>query len=193
LEPGYQFIVDKLISLALWEDKNRSLRFCLVCTITGLKVDILIPPLFQGYWVLWVNNLLLPSLIFYLLYVLLDRRMHPYPSLAQLREHRENIDKASDFGEELQAKLTGTTPIGLFDAWKTLRVYKKRKVRKVKEKVNQSDDTASMMSSETVVVDDTAAVNGPAEKSQEQDVKALGLEALCELVDGLERLKKYVR
>jgi len=166
--------------------------FCLVRAITGLKIDTLIPP-FQGYWVLWVNNLLLPSFIFYLLYVLLDRRMHPYPSLTQLREHRGHIDKASEFGEELQGRLTGTTPFGIFDAWKTLKVYNKNKTRKTKEKAKQSDDAASVIGAETAVTDsDINAADDSAEKSQEQDLKTLWLEALCELVDGLERLKKYV-
>lgn len=36
LEPGYQFVVDGLVSLALWEDKSRSLVFCLV-SVAGLK------------------------------------------------------------------------------------------------------------------------------------------------------------
>jgi hypothetical protein len=144
--------------------------------------------------VLWLSDLLLPCFIFYLLYVLLDRKMRPYPSLAQLREHRGNIDKASEFGEELQARLTANTPFGLFDAWKTLKVYNKGKIRKVKDKVKESDDTASVMDNETAVAnDDIASVDDSVEKPEEQDLKALGLEALCELVDGLERLRKYVQ
>lgn len=142
---------------------------------------------------LWVNNLVLPSFIFYLLYVLLYRKMHPYPSLAQLREHRGHIDKAGEFGEELQTRLTATTPFGLLDAWKTLKVYNRNKVRKAKEKVGQSDDPASVMNAETAATEsDITAADDSAENSQEQDIKALGLEALCELVDGLERLNKYV-
>lgn len=142
---------------------------------------------------LWVNDLLLPSFIFYLLYVLLDRRIHQYPSLAQLREHRGHIDKASEFGDELQARLTANTPFGLFDAWKTLKVYNKSKIRKAKDKVKLSDDAASVMSGAAVAADsDVATADDSEEKSSEQDLKALGLEGLCELVDGLERLKKYV-
>jgi hypothetical protein len=119
--------------------------------------------------------------------------MHPYPSLAQLREHREQIDKASEFDEELQARFTATTPFGLFDAWRTLKVYNKNKARKAKDKVKQSDDAGSVMSGEAAVTNsDVISVDDLAEKSQEQDLKALGLEALCELTDGLERLKKYV-
>lgn len=119
--------------------------------------------------------------------------MYPYPSLAQLREHRGHIDKASEFGEELQGRLTAASPFGLLDAWKTLRVYNKKKVRKAKEKTKQFDDTASVTSVEAAVTDgDTTAAEDSAEKNQEQGVKALGLEALCEIIDGLERLKKYV-
>jgi len=119
--------------------------------------------------------------------------MHPYPSLAQLREHRGHIDKASEFGEELQARLTGTTPFGLLDAWKTLKVYNKSKIHKAKDKVKQSDDAASVTSDGAAIIDnDIATTDDPAEKSQEHDLKALGLEALCELTDGLERLKKCV-
>jgi hypothetical protein len=140
-----------------------------------------------------MNNLVLPSFIFYILYALLDRRIHPYPSLAQLREHRGSIDSASEFGEELQARLNATAPFGLFDAWRTLRVYNKNKIHKAKEKLKQSDDAASLMSVETVVTDnDITPMDDSAEKTQEYDVRALGLEALCELIDGLERLKKCV-
>lgn len=119
--------------------------------------------------------------------------MHPYPSLEQLHEHRGSIDKASEFGEELQARLTATTPFVLFDAWRTFRVYNKNKIRKAQEKLKQSDDAASVISAETTAIDhDITAADDFAERSQEHDIKALGLEALCELVDGLERLKKYV-
>jgi len=119
--------------------------------------------------------------------------MHPYPSLAQLREHRGHIDKASEFGEELQARLTGATPFGLSDAWKTLKVYNKTKTQKTKDKAKQSGDAASITSDGAVVTDnDTTTTDDSGEKSQEQDLKALGLEGLCELADGLERLKKCV-
>lgn len=118
--------------------------------------------------------------------------MYPYPSLAQLREHRGHIDKASEFGEELQGRLTAATPFGLLDAWKTLRVYNKNKVRKAKERMRQFDDSASVMSVDTVVTEgDVTATEDSTENAHEQGIKTLGLEALCELIDGLERLKKY--
>jgi hypothetical protein len=140
--------------------------------------------------VLWANNLLLPSFIFYLLYVLVYRRTHPYPSLEQLRNHRGHIDKANEFGEEFNARLTATTPFGLLDAWKTLRIYNKSRVHRVKEKMKQFDDAASVMNSETVMTDGSVPADDTAEKAREQGIKALGLEALCELVDGIERFKK---
>lgn len=107
--------------------------------------------------------------------------MHPYPSLAQLREHRGHIDKANEFGEELQARLTASTPFGLLDAWKTLKVYNNKKL----EKVKHHDDAASIDGDNA-----TVAVSGGGVNDQDS-IKALGLEALCELVDGLERFKKY--
>ena len=119
--------------------------------------------------------------------------MHPYPSLEQLREHRGNIDKADEFGEELQARLTSTAPFGLLDAWKTFRVYNKSKVRKAKERIKQSDDAASMISIETTVTDDDTSAGDSLGRPREYEIKALGLEVLCELVDGMERLKKYVK
>lgn len=119
--------------------------------------------------------------------------MHPYPSLEQLREHRGNIDKATEFGEELQAKLTSTTSFGLFDVWKTFRVYNKSRVQKAKEKMKQSDDAASVISIETTTADDDIVEGDSGERSREYEIKALGLEALCELVDGMERFKKYVK
>ena len=115
--------------------------------------------------------------------------MYPYPSLSQLREHRRHIDKASEFGEELQGTLTATSSFGLLDAWKALRAYNKNKAN---EKMKQSEDATSVISVEAAATDgDTTAAENSAEKVHEQDIKALGLEALCELIDGLERLKKY--
>lgn len=128
---------------------------------------------------------MLPSFIFYLLYILLYRRMHPYPSLAQLREYRRHIDKASEFGDELQRRSTANTPFGLFDAWKTLKVYNESKLRKAKEKMKYSDDTASVMSAEATATDGDAA-------TADDNLRAVLLEALCQVADGLERTKKCV-
>lgn len=190
LEPGYQFVVDDLVSLALWEDKSRSFMLCLVGVVTRPKCQFA-DAISQGYWVLWVHNLLFPSFIFYLLYVLLRRRMYPYPSLAQLREHRGHIDRASEFGEEFQVRATAAAPFGILDAWKALRVHNKQKVRKAKEKMKQFDDTASVVGVEAAMSEgDVTAAEDSAEKVGEQDIKMLGLEALCELADGLERFKK---
>ena len=119
--------------------------------------------------------------------------MHPYPSLAQLREHRGQIDKAGEFGDELQGRLTGATPFGVLDAWKALKVYNKTKIHTAKDKVKHSDDAASVTGDGAAVTDsDITTADDSAEKSQEQDIKALGLEGLRELADGLERLKKCV-
>lgn len=41
LEPGYQFIVDELLLLAIWENRSRSLGFCLVGFITHGNIDTL--------------------------------------------------------------------------------------------------------------------------------------------------------
>lgn len=41
LEPGYQFVVDNLVSLAVWEDKSRSLVFCLVRVVASLNLSTL--------------------------------------------------------------------------------------------------------------------------------------------------------
>jgi len=85
----------------------------------------------------------------------------------------------------LQRRLTANTPFGLFDAWKTLKVYNKGKVRKAKEKMKYSDDTASVMSVEATATDgDTTAAD--------DKLRALLLEAICQVVDGLERIKKCV-
>jgi hypothetical protein len=41
LEPGCQFIVDELLQLAIWENRSRSLGFCLVGFITRGNIDTL--------------------------------------------------------------------------------------------------------------------------------------------------------
>ena len=42
LEPGFQFIVENLVTLALWEDKNWSLVLCLVRAIVSRNINVLI-------------------------------------------------------------------------------------------------------------------------------------------------------
>ena len=119
--------------------------------------------------------------------------MHPYPSLEQLRKHCRNTDKADEFSEELRARLTSTAPFDLLGAWEIFRVYNKGRISKAKEKVKQSDDAASVASIETTVTGGDIPTGGSVGGEAGCGIEALGLEALCELVDGMERLKKYVK
>lgn len=152
----------------------------------------------QAYWLCWYHGLLLSALLLRLLYELVRRKIHPYPSLEELRAHRSRIDRAHTFGTVLSTRLLASPALGVRDMWGIFRDYRHtRKAKKAaKEKVGRHasdpglDDSASIHSDATENPD--SSHENPLEDVAEEDLKRLGLFLLNEVADVLERLKKYV-
>ncbi|KAI0825106.1 hypothetical protein BC628DRAFT_1419471 [Trametes gibbosa] len=180
LEPLFSLSILPLLKLATWQNSRRSFVYC------GL------------YWVLWYHGMLLSALLLSVLYSLARRKLHPYPSLDELRAHRSRIERSHTFGAMLSARLTATPALGVQDMWHLFKDYKetrrlKKAAKSAEKQVGQQDadpgdDTASIHSvaSEQPVDDHEAEVK---HERDEEDMKRLGLFLLGEVADLLERIK----
>ncbi|THH21522.1 hypothetical protein EW146_g22 [Bondarzewia mesenterica] len=108
-ETGYLPFFLRMKSLATWKDRNRSSAYC------------------AAYWILWFHDLLLPAFFAYVLYILLRRRVLPYPTLAELREHRREIIHAREFGDEMHIRMFTSQSFELKDAWGLWKKFRKPK------------------------------------------------------------------
>lgn len=148
------------------------------------------------FWILWYRNLLLPSLFLRILYALARRRIFSYPTLAELRAHREEIDRAAEFGQELSTRFSASSVFGVKEVWRIFKVFNKPKKAKVKKlardktRARPSQDPASDDQVSDQEISTVLDSEEPAEKSQENDVKRAVLQALAEIADLHERVKK---
>lgn len=113
--------------------------------------------------------------------------------MAELKQRRKQVDRANELGEEVSIRLS-TTSFGLKEMWRISRIIIKTKPAKVKKnktpKVPIPDapsDSPDTHVDEPTVLDDTK------ESQQETDLKRAGLQALNEIADLHERVKKCVK
>ncbi|KAI0655105.1 hypothetical protein C8Q70DRAFT_924356 [Cubamyces menziesii] len=181
LEPLYSMLLLPILRLATWQDTKKSFAYCAL------------------YWILWYHGLLFSALMLCLLYPLLRRRLHPYPSLEELRAHRNRIDRSNTFGSMLATRLSVSPSLGVKDMWDLFRDYRHtRKLKKAKggqknnseedNKANASD-SASIHSIATEQPDANHEVQDLTANVEEEDLKRLGLYLLSEAADLLERIK----
>ena len=64
---------------------------------------------------------------------MLRRKVLPYPTLSQLRQHRAEIAKAEHFGQEIQIRLGASSDVGWMEAWRLFRMFSKPKKEKAKQ------------------------------------------------------------
>ncbi|KAF7339482.1 RNA cytidine acetyltransferase [Mycena sanguinolenta] len=175
IQPVYGPFFASLIKLATWKDRRKSLFYCIV------------------FWSLWYQNLLLPCLFLRILYALARRRLLSYPTLAELRDHREEIERAAEFGQELSTRFSASSVLGVKELWRIFKVFNKPKRAKVKKVAREktrahppqdplSDDQISEQEVNTVL-------DSEDENAQENDIKRAVLQALAELADFHERVK----
>ncbi|KAK2461925.1 hypothetical protein APHAL10511_006388 [Amanita phalloides] len=119
LEPIYWPFMMNMKNLATWSDRRKSFKYCLI------------------FWILWWYNLLLPSLFLRILYSLLRRRIFPYPSFAELQEHRERVNRAAEISDDLSTTLANTT----FDVRDLWMLYKHIKPTKRRNEVQATTPT----------------------------------------------------
>ncbi|KAK7064240.1 RNA cytidine acetyltransferase [Favolaschia claudopus] len=166
-----------LVKLAKWESRRSSSFYCLV------------------FWTLWWRNLLLPALFLRILGALARRRVFPYPTLAELRRHRKEIDRAIEFGEELSTRFSASSNFGVKELWRIFRVFnkpKKTKVKKLARNKTSAQSAREPSADEQHSEHEVSTVldsEDTAQEKQENDGKRAVLQAFSEIADLHERIK----
>ncbi|KAF8898755.1 hypothetical protein BD779DRAFT_1795370 [Infundibulicybe gibba] len=176
-QPVYIPFALRLLKLAVWEDYRRSAFYCVL------------------YWVLWYYNTLLPSLILRILYSLIRWKFSPYPSLSDLQEHRSEVMRAHEFGNEIADRLSASSTFGIKEVWRLFRVLKQTKKEKAgafikRTKVIPPEDSEAMSPEPPNDTKEDATVLDESDDGQDaRDLKRLVLHILSELADLHERIK----
>ncbi|TRM66312.1 hypothetical protein BD626DRAFT_487385 [Schizophyllum amplum] len=200
VRPIYLPFLVRMHRLATWKDPGRSLGFCVVSVLVPLAQRL---------------SSACPHLR--ILYSLVRRRMFPYPSLAELRERRQEVERADLFSLEVSKYMGTSSTSGAREVWKLFQMYNKTrkdllksrsedkdKAKKEKEKEKghrknkSSTDLLGELSGRTSGgaapengdpgMDDE--MDGIEETPEEQDIKRLGLHLLADIADVHERMKK---
>ncbi|RDX55829.1 hypothetical protein OH76DRAFT_1551372 [Lentinus brumalis] len=189
VEPFYKRCVKPLLKLATWKDPRRSFVYCAL------------------YWILWYHGLLLSAGVSVVLYHLISRKLHPYPSLSELREYRKTIDRSQTFGTILLTRLATSPTLGLRDVWELVDDYRHiRKLKKAKSESAQAEKNELEVGGGAGLNDDAKvrsvsfstpdlgelqpeAKSEQVAKVDEADLKRLGLSIMNEVADFLERIK----
>ncbi|KAF8807393.1 hypothetical protein BYT27DRAFT_7288895 [Phlegmacium glaucopus] len=163
--PAYGPFFSQLASLATWEDSNTSLIYCSI------------------YWILWWYNFLIPALVLRVIFALLKRRIFPHPSLEDLRQHREEVIRANEFGDQVSARLSATST-GVTEVFHLFKLFDQRRKKTAKQKAkdmhsaNPTEDIGDMPISEDAL-----------DKGEAADIKGIIVYALNEIADLHERVR----
>jgi hypothetical protein len=151
----------------------------------------------QIFWTLWWHNLLAPALVLRILVSLLKRRIFPYPSVQDLRRHREEVLRADEFGEQVSARLSMKAS-SVKEIWRLFKLFDQTTKNKAKSSTKESlanngkqkpsDEHTSSFNNET----DTTTLETVDDAEAVQDTKRMGLHILEELADLHERIRKFV-
>ncbi|KAJ7492631.1 hypothetical protein FB451DRAFT_1551950 [Mycena latifolia] len=177
VQPVYGPFFTSLANLATWKEKKKSAVYCTI------------------FWILWYRNLLLPCLFLRILYSLARRKLFSYPTLTELRAHRQEIDRANEFGNEMTMRFSASSSLGMKELWRLFKVFNKSKKTKIKKAGN---DKAREQAPQESPVDDSGPdeeistvldSEDAKESAQEKDFKRQSLRALAEIADLHERIK----
>ncbi|KAF7436803.1 hypothetical protein PC9H_003636 [Pleurotus ostreatus] len=180
--PVYGPFFSSLIELATWQNRKRSLFYCSV------------------YWILWYHNILLPILFLRILFSLLRRRVLPYPTVKELRDHQAQVRRSYELGEEVHTRFSASSTIGLNEIGRIVKLI--NSARKAKSKVPGKDNLPSKQdeafaeeepadTDEAKVPDSTTALDASpvAEDETEANAKRDILYALDTIADLHERIR----
>ncbi|KAJ7783774.1 hypothetical protein DFH07DRAFT_873983 [Mycena maculata] len=177
IQPVYGPFFSTLVKLATWKERKKSAVYC------------------NAFWILWYYNLLLPCLFLRILYSLARRKIFSFPNLAELRAHRQEIDRANEFGQEMTTRFSASSSFGMKELWRLFKVFNKSKKTKVKklakEKTNQVAPKESTVDDHDPEQDMSTVLDSedPKENSRESDLKRAGVQNLAEIADLHERVK----
>lgn len=145
------------------------------------------------FWTFWWYNLLAPAFLLRMLVGLVKRRLFPYPSLADLRQHRQEILHADAFGKQVSARLSASSS-GVKEIWRLFQLlghaWKSRTKVTTKEKGKGKELSDEFISD--IATEQDATVLDDADDEEAQDSKRVGLQLMEEIVDIHERIRKCV-
>lgn len=166
--PPYQTFFLSMANLALWKDPRRSGLCC------------------AAFWGLWLYDLLLPALMFRVLWEMLSRKLFPYPTLESLQMRRKDSERAKKFGDEIHERLSAPSmgPKDIYQLFKSHKSAAKNKVKSLAKDAGALQTSLTGDSGEdeatTILDDDT---------QEEQDIKRELLHLLNIVADIHERIK----
>ncbi|KJA29117.1 hypothetical protein HYPSUDRAFT_61151 [Hypholoma sublateritium FD-334 SS-4] len=141
-----------------------------------------------GFWMLWWYNLIAPALVFRIFFSLLKRRIFPYPSLEDLRQRREEVLRADEFGEQVSARLSSKAS-NMKEIWRLFKIYNHANKSQLNLPANKSSKDKGRSSVENLNKESDQTVLENDDETQEvQDLKRIGLQLLEELADLHERI-----
>ncbi|TFK41171.1 hypothetical protein BDQ12DRAFT_679017 [Crucibulum laeve] len=175
-EPVYLHFFDRMAKLATWKDRNKSLMYCTL------------------FWTLWWYNLLLPALVMRIFCSLARRKLFPYPTLNELREHRQEIIRANEFGEQVSARLDTTSTFGMKEMWRLFKLFNKSKKNKVKAFAKDTGRDQATEGLETdeddgALHEDTTVLENASDGKEATDLKRVALHSMNEVADLHERVR----
>lgn len=145
----------------------------------------------QGFWILWWYNLIAPAVVFRISFSLLKRRIFPYPSLEDLRQRREEVLRADEFGEQVSARLSSKAS-NMKEIWRLFKIYNHANKSQLALSANKSSKDKGRSSTDNLNKESDQTVLENNDETQEvQDLKRIGLQLLEELADFHERIHKY--
>ncbi|OBZ78941.1 hypothetical protein A0H81_01105 [Grifola frondosa] len=181
IEPLYSYFIVRALRLVTWQDPNTSFLYC------------------AAYWLSWYHDVLFAAIILRLLYALIRRKVLPYPNLAELREHRRQVDRAQEFGAAISMRLVASPAFGVKDVWHVFKDLNHS--RKLKKAAKASHPKNGENDGETIAVDPTSentliieestdsALQITQNQADDADLKRIGLHVLNEITDLFERIK----
>lgn len=139
--------------------------------------------------------MLAPALVLRVLVSLFKRRIFPYPSIEDLRRHREEVLHADEFGEQVSARLSMKAS-SVKEIWRLFKLFDQTTKNKAKSSTKESladngkqkasDEHANSLNNET----DATTLDAVDDAEEVQDFKRMGLHILEELADLHERIRK---
>ncbi len=145
------------------------------------RLGVLTP--FKGFWFLWWHDLLAAAFFFNLLLILLKHRLFPYPSIAELKSRREEVQNADQLDKQFSQRLSATSDLRLLDVWRLGNLLTfLPKGKKAPQRENDSRPTSSHETSDEL--EDTT------DSRETQELKRLALFIMNEITNFHERVKK---
>lgn len=147
---------------------------------------------------MWYNGLLLSALFLRVLYALFRRKFLPYPSLAELRQYRREVELAESFSRTVILRVATSPAMNAKDMWAAFKDYraskKKSKSEAADESVNIEAGTPKIVVEEVPITKETSVEEEDAVANilEEEHLAGPIVNIANRIADIHERIKKSV-